>query len=131
MWMPASATVPPAARVRSARGTSSPAGAKMTMPSARGGIRSAGPPTHPPPRARRGRRPGGGGLRRAELSGGAAGPRDRQRDVRRRAEAVEAKRPARRDSRELERAVADDAGAQERRRLGVAEDRGQRIDVRL
>src|SRR5207249_6542133 len=61
----------------------------------------------------------------------AAGPRDLDRHAGRRAEAVDAERAARRHGAEAERAVANDARAEQRRHLGVREWARQRIGERL
>src|SRR2546426_635797 len=52
MWIPASASVPPRARFRSACGTRSPTGAKMMVPSVFTGIESRRSPAHAAPSRR-------------------------------------------------------------------------------
>src|SRR5205807_9622416 len=66
-------------------------------------------------------------LARAHEDLAATGPRDLERHVRRSAEAIDAEPIARLHLAQLERAVADDARAEERRGLGIAEDRRDRV----
>src|SRR5262245_3282180 len=72
-----------------------------------------------------------GRLARAHENLAPAGPRDLERHVGRGAEAIDAEPPARRNVAALERAVTDDARAEQGRRLGVAEDRRHRVCERL
>ena len=124
MWMPAQTTVPPGASSFSARGTSSPAGAKMIAASSSLGRRVA---------AAAG--PGGAEAARELLRALVAGAREREHlaalvhghladHVRGRPEPVQAE--ARRVAGEPQRAVADQAAAQQRRRLLGREVVGQR-----
>src|SRR6266536_6018836 len=62
-----------------------------------------------------------GGLAGGDVDGTAPVPSDLQRDVGGRAEAVESEAPASGHPAPPERAIADDAGAEERRGLGVVE----------
>uniref|UniRef100_A0A0U1PBP6 Uncharacterized protein n=1 Tax=Mizugakiibacter sediminis TaxID=1475481 RepID=A0A0U1PBP6_9GAMM len=123
MWMPAQTTVPPLAVAASAAGTSAPSGAnRIAASSGSGGAASDAP------------RPHGAQFARERLRGGIAGARERihlaalvarqlRDDVRGGAEAVQPE-PAR-VAGEAQRAVADQAGAEQRRGFGVAVLRGQ------
>ena len=127
--MPATASVPPWSSARSATGTSSPAGAnRIAASSGSGGAASAGPADAAPSSQRE-----LAGLRRAgqHVHRGPLGERDLRHDVRGRAEPVDPEPAARRQLGPLQRAVADDAGAQQRSRLAVAERRGQPVGERL
>ena len=117
MWMPAQTTVPPLATARSAGGTRGPTGAKISAASSGSGgaaSRAAGPDRAEAARERRRRRVAGAGegVDRAPLV-----ERHLRDDVGGGAEPVKAEplgvagRP--------QRAIADEAGAEERRRLDV------------
>ena len=71
------------------------------------------------------------GLARAHVDLQVAGARDLDGDVRRGAEAVHAEAATGAHGGQRERAIADDARAQQRRRLHVAEHRGNRVRVLL
>ena len=117
MWMPAQTTTPPRASARSAAGTSSPTGAKMIAASSSSGPGSsdgARPLAAELERERRGRvvsRPDEAEHAPPFVS------RHLDDDVRRGAEAVEPEPLG--VAREPERAVADQPGAEEGRRLQV------------
>jgi hypothetical protein len=104
--MPARATVPPFRTARSATGTISPAGAKTMAPSTGTGSGSSVSPAH-------------------------AAPRDLEHHVSRGAEAVEGEPTPGGHLAPAQRAVADDPGAEERRRVGIGEHRGNGVRERL
>src|SRR5205809_4355989 len=71
------------------------------------------------------------GFPRAHEDLAPAGPRDLDRDARRRAEAVDPETITGADAAEAQRAVADDPRAEQRRRFDVRECQRQRIRERL
>ena len=127
MWMPPQTTVPPGRIARSAAGTSAPTGAKMIAASSASGggcIGAAGPlAAEPRANACAGASPGRvkANSRRPSIA------RHLGDDVRRRAEAVDAEPLG--VARHAQAAVADQPGAQQRRRLGVAVAAGERKAV--
>ena len=117
MWMPALTTVPPGAMARSAAGTRAPTGAKRSAASSSSGGASFDAPAHSAPRP-------AGEVHRCAIAGpdegehpAALGARHLGDDVRRRAKAVQPE--ALGIARHRERAVADETGAEQRRRMGV------------
>ncbi len=113
MWMPPQTTRPPLRNARSAAGTSAPTGANRMAASSGSGGASSEPPAHSAPRARAKAWPAASpGRVKAKTRGPASG--DLGDDVRGGAEAVEAERPA--VAGQLQRAPADQAGAEQRRR---------------
>ena len=123
MWMPPQTTRPPLRTWRSASGTRAPTGAKMIAASSGSGGAVAGI-------LRRGAAERQGEGLRFGVAGAGEGvdaaalpDRDLGEDVGGGAEAVEAEH--RRLAGQLERAVADQAGAEQRRRLDVAERVGK------
>src|SRR3984885_12521858 len=137
--MPPQTTRPPLRNAASAAGTSAPTGANKIAASSGSGGRSSDPPPHSTPTQRGHARPGwspGRGARE-RLTGMAAGPgegepppplpaTDLGDDVPGGAEAINTDRPP--VPGELERAPADEAGAQQRRRRDRVEILGKRKD---
>jgi hypothetical protein len=121
MWMPAQTTRPPGATARSAAGTSAPTGAKMIAASSGAGAAAVESPAQAAPRPLAKSRPRVSPGRGEREHLGAAMDRELRHDVRRRAEAVEAEPPRR--PRLHQRAVADEAGAEQRRRLLIGKGR--------
>ena len=117
MWMPPHTTVPPFATALSAAGTSAPTGAKMSAASSSSGGGPSESPAHSAPSS------SANALRLlvARAREGEHAPPLVERhlgdDVRRGAEAVDAEPLG--VAGQPQRAVADQAGAQERRRLDV------------
>ena len=127
--MPATARVPPRSSARSATGTSSPAGANRIAPSSGSGGCAVG-------RAHRVDAELGGQAPVALAAGQHVhaqplSQRDLGGEVCAAAEPVDAEPAAGRHRRAVQRAVADDAGAQQRRGLLVVDGVGQPIGERL
>src|SRR5213078_4498911 len=119
MWMPAHTTVPPFTTFFSATGTSSPTGAKMIAASSGSGGAVSASPAQTAPRSSANCV---AGAREGEHTPSLVA-RHLRYEVARGSEPVDAE-PLR-GARRGERAVADEAGAQERRRLRVAQPLGQ------
>ena len=120
MWMPAQTTDAALAHRGSARGTSSPAGAKMIALSSSTGGRFVGPAR--PHRAQLAREAPPGSPRVTHVAPPARVARHLDHDVRRGAEAVQAeprRPPQPLHLRQPQRPIADQPGAQQRRRLHV------------
>ena len=123
------ASVPPRSSAASAGGTSVPTGAnRMAASSGSGGgvvrVPGAGAPSSSASSLCLGRAG-------HDVDAGAAGQRDLRREVRRAAEPVDAEAAALGEVGPLQGAVADDAGAEQRRDLDVVERLGERVGVGL
>src|SRR5207245_1552502 len=110
MWMPAHTTVPPLPTARKAAGTSAPMGAYRIAASSGSGGAASEPPAHSAPSERAKRCVSGAGEREEPA---ALEARDLRHDVGGRAEAVDAE--CSRVTRGRERAIADQARAEQRR----------------
>src|SRR6266702_4001171 len=129
IWMPPHTTAPPFRVAARAAGTRAPTGAKMRAASSFSGGLSSEPPAHtaPRPRAKSCAARSPGRVKGEDLPSLVA--RDLCHDMRRRAKAVDADPLAL--SGHAQGAVANQAGAQQRRRLDIAIARVDREAIAL
>jgi hypothetical protein len=118
MWMPAQTTTPPLRTARNAAGMSDPTGAKISAASSSNGAGASLSPAHAAPSERAKACACMSPLRVNAAISRPSMTRDLRDDVRRRAEAVDADAPGL--ARHAQRAVADEARAQPRRNVDVA-----------